>query len=174
MKHRITVDLNEKGINLLNKEKIELTIRFKYVADGEKICNTVYSIVPEDLVENINVPLITLNDAEIGDYVILYTHKDRYSWAGNYVRIENIKDNKIYVTGHTFPFDLGGVEISRKKRNVPYIKKVYYEQYDRLKKNEERQQLIEKINNFVFNAEKVSQLSNDELIEIISIFNRYN
>lgn len=152
MKCYITVYYNEKGKKLTKQDKYQFHVDYSYVLSEEMMNHIVWDEVPRDLISSYNFDTSTVYSILVpGDCICVKCKKTERNGSSSWTEIHEVKsvDNKIVLDDFEYDFQLDGVAITRKKKDIPVLMIPSKEEIERYKEQKKKEKLWGEIYDFV-------------------------
>lgn len=175
MKYTVTVYYNENGKRLTNQfSRIEY-IENKCKLSDDKIAEEIYKVIPQQLIDNIEIADSNFLDLAPGDVVKVVKQKTlSYGSETNVTiaKVVEINSHGIKLEDEKYYFGFDGKERSRKKKDVPYMEILTEEELYTYHVNVRFRELITELEAKIDSGDHYD-LSNQDLEEIMMIFDRH-
>ena len=153
MKYHITVYYNDKGKKLTKQDKYQSYVDCSYDLSEEMMDHIVWNEVPRDLISSYYFDTPTVYSSLVpGDYVSVKCTKTKRNGSSSWTEMHNVKsvdNDKIVLNDFEYVFDLNGVAITRKKKDIPVLKIPSKEEIDEYKEQMNKEKLWGEIYDFV-------------------------
>lgn len=153
MKYYFTVYYNGKGKKLTKQDKYQFQVDYSYDLSKEMMDDIVWNEVPHDLISSYICDTSTVYSSLIpGDYVSVKCTKTERNGSSSWTEIHKVKsvdNDKIVLDDFKYDFQLNGVAITRKKKDIPVLKIPSKEEIDEYKEQMNKEKLWEEIYDFV-------------------------
>ena len=153
MKYYITVYYNEKGKKLTKQDKYQFHIDYSYDLTKEMMDCFVWNEVPNDLISSYSFDTSKVYSSLVpGDYVYVKCTKTERNGSSSWTemhKVESVDNDKIVLDDFEYDFQLNGVAITRKKRDIPVLKIPSKEEVDEYKERMKKEKLWGEIYDFV-------------------------
>lgn len=153
MKYYITVYYNEKGKKLTKQDKYQFHIDYSYDLTKEMMDCFVWNEVPNDLISSYSFDTSEVYSSLVpGDYVYVKCTKTERNGSSSWTemhKVESVDNDKIVLDDFEYDFQLNGVAITRKKRDIPVLKIPSKEEVEGYKERMKKEKLWGEIYDFV-------------------------
>lgn len=153
MKYYITVYYNEKGKKLTKQDKYQFHIDYSYDLTKEMMDCFVWNEVPNDLISSYSFDTSKVYSSLVpGDYVYVKCTKTERNGSSSWTemhKVESVDNDKIVLDDFEYDFQLNGVAITRKKRDIPVLKIPSKEEVEGYKERMKKEKLWGEIYDFV-------------------------
>lgn len=153
MKYYITVYYNEKGKKLTKQDRYQFHIDCSYDLSKEMMNHLVWNEVPYDLISSYSFDTSMIYSSLVpGDCICVKCTKTERngssSWTEMHV-VKSLDNDKIVLDDFEHDFQLNGVAITRKKKDIPVLKIPSKEEIDEYKERMKKEKLWGEIYDFV-------------------------
>ena len=153
MKYYITVYYNDKGKKLTKQDKYQFHVDYSYDLSEEMMDHIVWNEVPRGLISSYNFDTSTDYSSLVpGDYVSVKCTKTKRNGSSSWTEMHKVKsvdNDKIVLNDFEYVFNLNGVVITRKKKNIPVLKIPSKEEIEEYKEQMKKEKLWGEIYDFV-------------------------
>lgn len=153
MKYYITVYYNEKGKKLTKQDKYQFHIDYSYDLTKEMMDCFVWNEVPNDLISSYSFDTSRVYSSLVpGDYICVKCTKTERNGSSSWEEIHVVKsvdNDKIVLDDFEYDFQLNGVAITRKKKDIPVLKIPSKEKIDEYKEQMKKEKLWGELYDFV-------------------------
>lgn len=153
MKFYITVYYNEKGKKLTKQSKYQFPVDSSHNPSKEMWNHIVWNEVPRDLISSYIIDTSTVYSSLVpGDYVCVKCTKTERNGSSEWTEIHEVKsvdNDKIVLDDFEYDFQLNGVAITRRKKDIPVLKIPSKEDINAHKEQLKKEKLWSEIYDFV-------------------------
>ena len=153
MKYYITVYYNDKGKKLTKQDKYQFHVDYSDDLSEEMMDHIVWNEVPRDLISSYYFDTsMDYSSLVPGDYVSVKCTKTERNGSSSWTEIHEVKsvdNDKIVLYDFEYDFQLNGIAITKKKKDIPVLKIPSKEEIDEYKEQIKKEKLWRELYNFV-------------------------